>query len=159
MDYNNLLQNSNLFNFCQRPAYALDGDIWFIQYPYGYLNATYVHNFWYIKYVFIYDEYRNKGYGKSLLSDFIRNKFKVIMKVLHLNAFNCYRKCIDTHQITLYHPKYQFSMKTGKFYLTDNTLMEPYFCEFTDIKITKDTIIKEDIFKMPLAPFIALKKL
>ncbi len=153
MNYDNLVKDAKLFEFCHKP-FEEESDVWQILYPYGYLHATYLHDFWYIKYVFVYEEHRNKSFGQKLVSDFIVDKQKIIMKVTSLNAFNCYKKCDSYHNIKLYHPLHQLNLKSGKFYISNNSLMKPYNLDFISIDVDKNTEIEKEIFDMPLSPFM-----
>ena len=158
MNYNTLSQDDKLFEFCQCPCED-DSSVWHIIYPYGYLNATYLHDFWYIKYVFVYSYYRNCGYGKQLVSEFTSDKSNIIFKVTTLNAFNCYKKCDNMHYLKLYHPLNQFSLKSGKFSISNNNMMKPYKMDFISIDVDKNTNIQKEIFEMPLSPFMTMQSL
>jgi len=59
----------------------------------------------------------------------------------------------------LYHPLYQLSLKSGKFNITNNSMMKPYNFDFTSIDIDKNTNMEKEIFEMPLAPFMVISKI
>lgn len=153
-----LCKNDSMYIFCGSPE--LSEDIWFVNYPYGYIQAIKINNdkWWYIKYVFINIEYRNKGYGRKLFENFIKDKNYITLKALTYIAFKCYRKC-KTHTIKLYNPNYQMSIKKFKFYKSDNSLLKSYDIPKYEYHMVNndDYIDDEEIFKMPLSPWMVFE--
>lgn len=148
-----------MYIFCGSPD--LSDDIWFVNYPFGYIQAYKINDdkWWYIKYVFINLEYHNKGYGRQLFQDFIKNKEYITLKAFTYIAFKCYKQC-KTHTIKLYNPIYQLSMKKFNFFKSDNSLLKSY--DFPSCKyyvINNDYIDDEKLFKMPLSPWMIFEKI
>lgn len=152
-----ICKNNLKYIFCGSPE--LSEDTWFINYPIGYIQAYKINNnkWWYIKYVFINIEYRNKSHGFRLFQDFIKDKHYVTLKALTYIAFKCYKHC-TTHKIKLYNPKYQMSMKKFKFFHSNNSLLKSYdIPEFEYHIIDKSFIDDESVFNMPLSPWMVFE--